>query len=150
LFNALYGKQIQFCTLTSSPTVHSLPKMVMLWILTPFLTILVEWEVMGVGVPSTRAQAPTVLPHPTMEYSTQASCLISASSKTMASLMRTPGPMRARAPMETLGPSLAVGSTDAEGWMYTGGRIFADGFASSSDCAWNAFVKYRALAGTAE
>src|SRR5215469_14059626 len=109
LFKALYGKQIQFCTLTSSPTVHSLPKMVMLWILTPFLTILVEWEVMGVGVPSTRAQAPTVLPHPTMEYSTQASCLISASSKTMASLTRTPGPMRARGPIETLGPSLAVG-----------------------------------------
>src|SRR5579871_3386779 len=105
---------------------------------------------MGVGVPSTRAQAPTVLPHPTMEYNTQASCLISASSKTIASLMRTPGPIRARGPIETLGPSLAVGSTDAEGWIYTGGRIFADGFASSSDCAWNAFVRYRALAGTAE
>jgi hypothetical protein len=41
LFNSLNGKQMQFCTLTSSPTPHSFPRIVMLCTLTPFLTMLV-------------------------------------------------------------------------------------------------------------
>src|SRR3569833_3162785 len=103
--------------------------------------MLVLWLVTGVGVPSTRAQAPTRLFQPMMEYKTQASCLISESSSTMDSLMRAPAPTVTRGPTETLGPSLAVGSTVALGWMKTGGMMLALGLASSLEPLCQAFCR---------
>uniref|UniRef100_A0A2K5DTK1 Uncharacterized protein n=1 Tax=Aotus nancymaae TaxID=37293 RepID=A0A2K5DTK1_AOTNA len=50
----------------------------------------------SLGVPSTRAQRPTVLPQPTMLCRTHV---------TMLSRSRTPSPTVTPFPMETLGPS---------------------------------------------
>jgi len=49
--------------------------MVMLWTLTPFLMMLVVCEVTGVGVPSTRAQAPTVLFQPRWALQLRGTCV---------------------------------------------------------------------------
>uniref|UniRef100_A0A8C6EEQ7 Uncharacterized protein n=1 Tax=Microcebus murinus TaxID=30608 RepID=A0A8C6EEQ7_MICMU len=61
----------------------------------------------SLGVPSTRAQRPTVLPQPTMLCRTHV---------TMLSRRRTPSPTVTPFPMETLGPS-SDGATLAVGWM---------------------------------
>uniref|UniRef100_A0A8D2HUU7 Uncharacterized protein n=1 Tax=Urocitellus parryii TaxID=9999 RepID=A0A8D2HUU7_UROPR len=68
----------------------------------------------SLGVPSTRAQRPTVLPQPTIL------CRIHVCSCqtgwTMLSRSRTPSPTVTPFPMETLGPS-SDGATLAVGWM---------------------------------
>uniref|UniRef100_A0A673SVY0 Uncharacterized protein n=1 Tax=Suricata suricatta TaxID=37032 RepID=A0A673SVY0_SURSU len=68
----------------------------------------------SLGVPSTRAQRPTVLPQPTMVCRTHVcSC---QTRQTMLSRSRTPSPTVTPSPMETLGPS-SEGATLAVGWM---------------------------------
>uniref|UniRef100_A0A2K5SFK0 Uncharacterized protein n=1 Tax=Cebus imitator TaxID=2715852 RepID=A0A2K5SFK0_CEBIM len=63
----------------------------------------------SLGVPSTRAQRPTVLPQPTMLCRTQVCSLAPTCNvapwRTMLSLSRTPSPTVTPFPMETLGPS---------------------------------------------
>uniref|UniRef100_A0A2K5HC58 Uncharacterized protein n=1 Tax=Colobus angolensis palliatus TaxID=336983 RepID=A0A2K5HC58_COLAP len=62
----------------------------------------------SLGVPSTRAQRPTVLPQPTMLCRTHVcSCQRRrvAPWRTMLSRSRTPSPTVTPFPMETLGPS---------------------------------------------
>uniref|UniRef100_A0ABI7ZGW0 Uncharacterized protein n=2 Tax=Felinae TaxID=338152 RepID=A0ABI7ZGW0_FELCA len=66
----------------------------------------------SLGVPSTRAQRPTVLPQPTMVCRTH----VVAPWRTMLSRSRTPSPTVTPSPMETLGPS-SDGATLAVGWM---------------------------------
>uniref|UniRef100_A0A8D1JL30 Uncharacterized protein n=2 Tax=Sus scrofa TaxID=9823 RepID=A0A8D1JL30_PIG len=66
----------------------------------------------SLGVPSTRAQRPTVLPQPTMLCRTH----VVAPWRTMLSRSRTPSPTVTPSPMETLGPS-SDGATLAVGWM---------------------------------
>uniref|UniRef100_A0A8C8XM70 Uncharacterized protein n=2 Tax=Panthera TaxID=9688 RepID=A0A8C8XM70_PANLE len=73
----------------------------------------------SLGVPSTRAQRPTVLPQPTMVCRTHVcSCQTRhvAPWRTMLSRSRTPSPTVTPSPMETLGPS-SDGATLAVGWM---------------------------------
>uniref|UniRef100_A0A2K6FTW0 Uncharacterized protein n=1 Tax=Propithecus coquereli TaxID=379532 RepID=A0A2K6FTW0_PROCO len=73
----------------------------------------------SLGVPSTRAQRPTVLPQPTMLCRTHVcsfpTCNV-APWRTMLSRRRTPSPTVTPFPMETLGPS-SDGATLAVGWM---------------------------------
>uniref|UniRef100_A0A8C9UN60 Uncharacterized protein n=1 Tax=Spermophilus dauricus TaxID=99837 RepID=A0A8C9UN60_SPEDA len=65
----------------------------------------------SLGVPSTRAQRPTVLPQPTIL------CRIHPVWLTLLYLgSRTPSPTVTPFPMETLGPS-SDGATLAVGWM---------------------------------
>uniref|UniRef100_K9IW61 Putative secreted mucin n=1 Tax=Desmodus rotundus TaxID=9430 RepID=K9IW61_DESRO len=71
----------------------------------------------SLGVPSTRAQRPTVLPQPTMLCRTHVCSCSVAPWRTMLSRSRTPSPTVTPSPMETLGPSTAVGATLAVGWM---------------------------------
>uniref|UniRef100_A0A8C0YRZ5 Uncharacterized protein n=3 Tax=Canis lupus TaxID=9612 RepID=A0A8C0YRZ5_CANLF len=60
----------------------------------------------SLGVPSTRAQRPTVLPQPTMVCRTHVSPTCSVAPwRTMLSRSRTPSPTVTPSPMETLGPS---------------------------------------------
>ncbi|KAJ1064940.1 hypothetical protein K5549_005749 [Capra hircus] len=54
----------------------------------------------SLGVPSTRAQRPTVLPQPTMLCRTH----VVAPWRTMLSRSRTPSPMVTPSPMETFSP----------------------------------------------
>uniref|UniRef100_A0A7N4P039 Uncharacterized protein n=1 Tax=Sarcophilus harrisii TaxID=9305 RepID=A0A7N4P039_SARHA len=69
----------------------------------------------SLGVPSTRAHRPTVLPQPTILCSTHVcSCGGVAPWRTMDSRSRTPSPTVTPSPMETLGPKEA---TFAVGWI---------------------------------
>uniref|UniRef100_A0A6I8S9J6 Uncharacterized protein n=1 Tax=Xenopus tropicalis TaxID=8364 RepID=A0A6I8S9J6_XENTR len=71
----------------------------------------------SLGVPSTRAQRPTVLSQPTIIITCS-----TAPCRTMDSRIRTPAPTVTPIPMDTLGPSCkkeGQGSTLAVGWMYT-------------------------------
>uniref|UniRef100_A0A4X2LHX0 Uncharacterized protein n=1 Tax=Vombatus ursinus TaxID=29139 RepID=A0A4X2LHX0_VOMUR len=57
----------------------------------------------SLGVPSTRAHRPTMLPQPTILCSTHVCSF--APWRTMDSRSRTPSPIVTPSPMETLGPS---------------------------------------------
>uniref|UniRef100_A0A8C6A2Y0 Uncharacterized protein n=1 Tax=Marmota marmota marmota TaxID=9994 RepID=A0A8C6A2Y0_MARMA len=75
----------------------------------------------SLGVPSTRAQRPTVLPQPTIlcrihVCSCQTGWCEAEPVWTMLSRSRTPSPTVTPFPMETLGPS-SDGATLAVGWM---------------------------------
>jgi hypothetical protein len=67
--SSLWGRTIQFRMIISSMTDTSLPRIVMLWLLIPFLVTVVEWPC--TGLPSTRAHAPIRLSQPTTACSTQ-------------------------------------------------------------------------------
>lgn len=67
--SSLWGRTIQFRMIISSLTDTSLPRMVMLWLLIPFLVTVVEWPC--TGLPSTRAHAPIRLSQPTTACNTQ-------------------------------------------------------------------------------
>uniref|UniRef100_A0A8D2JNN7 Uncharacterized protein n=1 Tax=Sciurus vulgaris TaxID=55149 RepID=A0A8D2JNN7_SCIVU len=72
----------------------------------------------SLGVPSTRAQRPTVLPQPTILCRTHdlvPTCNV-APWRTMLSRSRTPSPTVTPFPMETLGPSCGKVTTGA-GWV---------------------------------
>uniref|UniRef100_A0A8C0WXP4 Uncharacterized protein n=1 Tax=Castor canadensis TaxID=51338 RepID=A0A8C0WXP4_CASCN len=70
----------------------------------------------SLGVPSTRAQRPTVLPQPTMLCRTQVCSCQAGWWRTMLSRSRTPSPTVTPFPTETLGPS-SDGATLAVGWI---------------------------------
>uniref|UniRef100_A0A6I8P6T8 Uncharacterized protein n=1 Tax=Ornithorhynchus anatinus TaxID=9258 RepID=A0A6I8P6T8_ORNAN len=70
------------------------------------------WGSLGLGslgVPSTRAQRPTLLPQPTMLFSTHVcSCRTAAPCNTMDSRTRAPSPTVTPSPMDTLGPIISL------------------------------------------
>lgn len=103
-FSSLCGKTMQFLMMISSLTTTSLPRIVTLWILSPFLVTAVLLCA-GAGVPSIRDQHPTLEFQPTIACRIQAFCLMSTLSSTIASLTRAPLPILTLGPIETLGPS---------------------------------------------